>query len=115
WMPMSEEEFWPQYQRYQRCNRVLQLYERREAHTSFWQSLGQPVERLRIRKMIRNIYRVRNQLGFLGSAVAAGQNDNENEGGTGVPAYALPDVPILSGSAAKLLPPLDPEPQWRDP
>ena len=54
----------------------------------------------------------------LAAAVTMGQaleNEGLDDGGAGMPAYRRPDLPVLVGSGAKLLPHLDPEPPVRDP
>ncbi len=115
WVALTAEEFEPKYDLLLRCDYVLRQYEKPRANAAFWRSLGGPVERLRILKMLRHVRRERLRFHALKKAVEAGMGLNSEEGGAGVPAYSEPKPPVRSEAAAKLLPPLDPEPAWRDP
>jgi hypothetical protein len=119
WEALSEEDFLLQYQRLQRCEDVLWAYERQRGSKQFRRQLGSLREWWRIQMMIRNVSRARRRLQRLEQAVIAGSSPGtgwkEDEGGAGVAVRPLPEPPVLSGSAARLLPCFDPEPAFRDP
>jgi hypothetical protein len=115
WEPLSAKEFWPQFKRYRRCSRAIRKYQKRRE-----ERLGKgglfALENRFLERLMRVVTRERDRLDYLANAVAAGQKiDPDSPEDGGVPVLSRTDPPVLVGAAAKLLPPLDPEPAWRDP
>jgi hypothetical protein len=110
--PVDEEEFHREYRRYQRYSRFV-------SHYQGWRRVRSrgPMNHPRFKALFIEAGFGMYQLRHFSGAVIAGRQagPEQGEGGAACPAYRSPDLPPLVGAAAKLIPPLDPEPQWRDP
>ena len=114
WTPVNETEFCTQYGRYRRCNRALQRYEHRRTRHLNRRGLSYRDD-VFLERLIRKIRDEYEQLNYLETAISSGLSRGNDQGGAGMPAYRLPDTPVLVGAGAKLPPHLDPEPWARDP
>lgn len=119
WQPMSEGDFWPAYRRYRRLLNFLTHFEHWEQR---YPERKQKSERRR--QLLKNAQEECKPLHKLYEAIHAGQSwsgydggshSRGGDGGAGFPVSPLHGPPTLSGAAAKLLPHLDPEPEFRDP
>ena len=91
WTPLEADAFCPQFQRYQSSHRFLQAWETYRAHHTGVLVL---VQSLVLSVSVRRMRRERDQLGHLGSAVAAsryGDNGDSQSGRTFVPSPPPPD------------------------
>src|SRR5258708_550314 len=77
WPPLTAEEFWPKYRQYMHCHRFLQAWWTYQAQPG--NSPLQSVQRIVMGPTVSRMIRIRNQLGFIGTAVEAGKH----EGGAG--------------------------------
>jgi hypothetical protein len=68
-----------------------------------------------LRLLYKLFFKLKALLQELGRRVKAGRRLDTDGGGAPVPAKSRPRPPVLVGAGAKLLPPLDPEPDVRDP
>ncbi|HZT43729.1 MAG TPA: hypothetical protein VFA07_16300 [Chthonomonadaceae bacterium] len=107
--PLPAEDFWPLYRGYRLFRPLVGLVGniglRKEP------SLRSPW----LFRLVYGVLRLLIVMNELGRRVKAGRKLDSDGGGAPVPAKSRPRPPVLVGAGAKLLPPLDPEPDVRDP
>ena len=114
--PLPEEAFRLLYRRYRRYRSVSRLVDRLRRQSIPILRSWNTCRSLTIEWPLFDwLFRKLSRLNWLGELVEAGRRLDSEEGGAAVPSYSKPRTPVLAGAAAKLLPPLDPEPAWRDP
>ena len=108
--PLQPLEFADRYALFQRCDSVLSAYDCLPPEEA-------AQENEILIPMLANIWNARQNLRELDELVTAGKeaSGGEDMGGMGVPAWLSPKPPPRTASFAKCLPPLDTEPEWRNP
>lgn len=115
---LDREQFQEHYDRYKRCCKAIERYETRKRRQISRRRGATYRDDAFMERLIKTIREEQEMLRPLAAAVALGQaldGGSPGSGGAGVPAPRYPNQPPLVGSAAKILPPLDPEPWMRDP
>jgi len=115
---LDHSQFVTHYERYKRCTRTIQRYEERRRRRIARRRGSVYQDDVYLERLMRSIRQEQEELEPLAAAVSRGrslENGDRGMGGAGVPAYRLPDLPVLVGAGAKMLPHLDTEPWMRDP
>ncbi|HLK56006.1 MAG TPA: hypothetical protein VKU00_05565 [Chthonomonadaceae bacterium] len=107
--PLPAEAFWPLYRRYRLLRPLVALVG--DLDTPKQPPWRMPWLHRLAYWMLMPLF----TLNELGRRVKAGRQLDSEGGGAPVPARIHPRPPALVGAGAKLLPPLDPEPDVRDP
>ena len=103
------------YDRYQRLTQTIQRYEERRRRRVSRRRGTVYQDDVFLERLMQSIREEQEKLEPLAAAVSMGEAFDMGEGGAGVPAVRLPNIPVLVGAGAKLPPHLDPEPWARDP
>ncbi len=104
--PLSPMEFNSKYAIYQRYLPIVQQASeeiRQLQGNGFWDSLQALFDSVRFQEQEKARQQWR-QVSFIGSAVAAGRNDDEGAAGAGVGVRPVPAPPSRSGTAVQAIP-----------